>query len=246
MHSKPGDSSNSIACNVIDGSNVLDFEPDIRNYNIDKELIKINFKERRAFFVVKRIADIVLSLIALIVLAPLLLLIAIMIRLESKGGVIFSQLRTGKDGKKFKMYKFRSMCEGAEEKRDELLEHNEMDAPVFKISKDPRVTRIGRFIRKTSIDELPQLINIIKGEMSIVGPRPLVIYETEEFNEYENQRHMVRPGLTCYWQISGRNNISFNQWIPLDIKYIKEMSTWTDFKIILKTIYVVITGKGAC
>lgn len=166
-----------------------------------------------------------------------------MIRLESKGGVIFSQLRTGKDGKKFKMYKFRSMCEGAEEKRDELLEHNEMDGPVFKISKDPRVTRIGRFIRKTSIDELPQLINIIKGEMSIVGPRPLVIYETEEFNEYENQRHMVRPGLTCYWQISGRNNISFNQWIPLDIKYIKEMSTWTDFKIILKTIYVVITER---
>lgn len=198
------------------------------------------------YLLLKRTFDILLSIFALIILSPLLLGTAIAIRVESPGNVIFSQLRTGKDNKPFKIYKFRSMSQNAEKKRNDLLEQNEMDGPVFKIAEDPRITKVGKFIRKFSIDELPQLINIIKGDMSIVGPRPLVIYETEEFTDYENIRHMIKPGLTCYWQIGGRNDISFEEWMELDLKYIKEMSVWTDIKIILKTFKVVLLGEGAC
>ena len=220
------------------------------SYPADSEIdysdfVIVNYKEHRSYFAIKRLMDVILSVIALIVLAPLFLCTAIAIRIESKGKVIFSQSRTGKNGKVFLMYKFRSMYNDAEERRCILLEQNEMDGPVFKIAKDPRVTKVGRFIRKTSIDELPQLINIIKGDMSIVGPRPLVIYETEEFDYYENLRHQVKPGLSCYWQISGRNDVSFHRWIRLDMKYLKEMNLWTDLKIIMKTFGVVFTGKGA-
>ena len=216
-----------------------DVERDYSDYII------INYKEHRSYFVIKRLMDMIFSIIALIILTPLFLCIIIAIRIETKGKAIFSQSRTGKNGKEFKMYKFRSMYNDAEQWRQKLLEQNEMDGPVFKIAKDPRVTKVGRFIRKTSIDELPQLINIIKGDMSIVGPRPLVIYETEEFDYYENLRHQVKPGLTCYWQINGRNDVSFHRWIRLDMKYLKEMNLWTDLKIIMKTFGVVFTGKGA-
>lgn len=202
-------------------------------------------KEHRIYFGLKRIADVVLSLFALIVLSPLFLIAALAIRIESKGNVIFAQNRTGRNGKVFKMYKFRSMYQDAELLRNELLEQNEMDGPVFKIARDPRITKVGRLIRKLSIDELPQLINIIRGDMSIVGPRPLVTYETEDFTAYENLRHLVKPGLTCFWQISGRNNISFEEWIELDIKYLNRMSIWTDIKIVFKTVGVVLLGKGA-
>lgn len=224
---------------------------DINKVKIDKHNILpdpalvIQKKEHSIYFGIKRLADVVLSLIAIIILSPFFLLTALAIRLESKGNVIYAQKRTGKNGKEFMMYKFRSMYQDAEILRHELLDQNEMDGPVFKIANDPRITKFGRFIRKTSIDELPQLFNIIRGEMSIVGPRPLAVYETKDFNDYENLRHLVKPGLTCFWQISGRNDISFEQWIALDIKYLFKMSLWTDIKIIFRTMAVVITGKGA-
>ena len=164
-------------------------------------------KKRRKYLIVKRIYDIIFSLIALILLLPFFLLISFIIKIDSKGTIFFKQLRTGKDGKPFIMYKFRSMSVNAEAMRDDLSEQNEMDGPVFKMQKDPRVTKFGRFIRRSSIDELPQLINILQGHMSIVGPRPLILSETKEFSDYENMRHLVKPGLTCIWQVSGRNNI---------------------------------------
>jgi exopolysaccharide biosynthesis polyprenyl glycosylphosphotransferase len=201
--------------------------------------------EHRIYFGIKRITDILLSVIALIILSPIFLCTALAIKLESKGSIIFSQQRTGKDGKVFKMYKFRSMLQDAELLRFQLLDQNEMDGPVFKIANDPRITKVGKFIRKTSIDELPQLINIIRGDMSIVGPRPLAIYETSQLSKHENLRHLVKPGLTCYWQISGRNDITFDEWIQLDFKYINEMSVWTDIKIVIKTVGVVLLRKGA-
>jgi exopolysaccharide biosynthesis polyprenyl glycosylphosphotransferase len=205
----------------------------------------IQKKESSIYFGIKRLADVVLSLIAIIILSPFFLLTALVIKLESKGNVIYTQRRTGKSGKEFKMLKFRSMYQDAELLKYELLDKNEMDGPVFKIADDPRITKVGKFIRKTSIDELPQLFNIIRGEMSIVGPRPLAVYETQDFNQHENLRHLVKPGLTCFWQISGRNDISFEQWIALDLEYLQKMSVWTDIKIIFRTIIVVITGKGA-
>lgn len=203
------------------------------------------FNKLNQYFKMKRMYDILFSIIALIVLSPLLLGTAIAIKLDSNGKIIFKQLRTGKNGKPFLMYKFRSMHQGAELEREGLTGQNEMNGPVFKISKDPRVTKVGRFIRKYSIDELPQLINIIHGDMSIVGPRPLVLYETNRFSEYENKRHLIKPGLTCYWQIGGRSTLTFQEWIYLDLKYLTEMSLKTDFKLIFKTIKVVILKKGA-
>lgn len=155
------------------------------------------------------------------------------------------QERIGRNGKKFKMFKFRSMVVDAEDKLDNLLKSNEMDGPVFKIAKDPRITRVGRFIRKTGIDELPQLFNIIKGDMSIVSPRPALPQEVEQYNEYQLQRIYVTPGITCYWQIQpNRNGISFNDWIDLDIKYIQERSLWIDIKIILRTFRSVFSAEG--
>lgn len=202
-------------------------------------------KKRRKYFIIKRGMDVILSIIALLLLAPVFLAIAIAIKMDSKGNVIFSQLRTGKNGKQFIMYKFRSMTENAEAKRKDLIDRNEMDGPVFKISNDPRITKVGKMIRSYSLDELPQLVNILRGEMSIVGPRPLAVYETDQFTDDENVRHVVKPGLTCYWQIGGRNELSFREWIYLDKKYIKEMGIITDLKLILRTIKVVILRKGA-
>lgn len=214
------------------------------NYEPFDDLVD-HVKKRKKYLVAKRIYDIIFSLLALIILLPFFLLIALIIKIDSKGAIFFKQLRTGKDGKPFVMYKFRSMCVNAETMREDLLEQNEMDGPVFKIQKDPRVTKFGRFMRRTSIDELPQLINILQGHMSIVGPRPLVLLETKDFGDYEHMRHLIKPGLTCYWQISGRNQLSFHKWMELDIKYIKEMNLRIDFMIILRTIIVVIIKKGA-
>jgi exopolysaccharide biosynthesis polyprenyl glycosylphosphotransferase len=196
-----------------------------------------------AFF--KRFFDIALSGLALIILSPVFLVTAIAIKLDSKGPAIYSQLRAGKDGKPFKMYKFRSMCVDADEKLMDLQYLNEEDEPVFKISKDPRVTRAGHTIRKKSIDELPQLINIIRGEMSIVGPRPPLLNEVEQYTFLQMQRLNVKPGLTCYWQISGRSDLGFEEWVDLDLKYIKDRGLWTDFKTIMKTVPAVLFGRGA-
>ena len=193
----------------------------------------------------KRAMDVVCSLLAIIVLSPIFIITAIAVKMEDGGAPIFSQTRVGKDGKFFRMYKFRSMCIDAEEKLKDLQEQNEMDGLAFKIEKDPRITKTGNFIRKTSIDELPQLFNILKGDMSIVGPRPPLGIEVYQYNDYQMQRLMVKPGLTCYWQCSGRSNMSFDEWIDSDIKYIQERNLLLDIKLILKTIPAVLCSKGA-
>ncbi len=197
------------------------------------------------YLFIKRLIDIVCSLIAIIVLSPIMIITALAIVIESPGNPIFSQERVGKDGKIFKMYKFRSMCPDAEKKLKKLQKKNEADGPVFKIKDDPRVTRVGHFIRKYSIDELMQLFNILKGDMTIIGPRPALPKEVEEYDDFARLRLRVKPGLSCYWQISGRSNIGFEEWMQLDVKYIKEMSLLTDFKILILTIPAIFKGEGA-
>lgn len=201
--------------------------------------------DRIVFRFVKRSLDIILSLIALICLSPLLLIIAVLIKCDSKGTILYSQIRIGASGKPFKMYKFRSMCMDADKQLDQLAALNERDGPVFKISNDPRVTRVGRFIRKTCIDELPQLINILKGEMSIVGPRPPLPNEVDQYTPHQMRRLDVRPGLTCYWQIRKGERTTFEEWVEMDLKYIREQSLKTDIKIIFLTMRVVLFGKGS-
>ena len=198
------------------------------------------------YLFIKRIIDICASLVGLIILLPVFLIVAILIKIEDPNGkVFFCQERCGKEGKLFSMYKFRSMVSNAEDLLEELKELNEMDGPVFKIKEDPRITRVGKFIRKTSIDELPQLINVLKGEMSIVGPRPAIPHEVVEYNDYQRQRLLVKPGLTCIWQVSGRNTIGFDDWIEMDIDYIKNRSLLLDLKLIFKTFGVLFGDENA-
>jgi lipopolysaccharide/colanic/teichoic acid biosynthesis glycosyltransferase len=198
------------------------------------------------YIAVKRAQDIVFSLLALVVLSPLMLVIAIAIMIDDpKGGFIFRQIRCGKDGRMFHFYKFRSMCVDAEKKLDGLLDQNEMEGPAFKIENDPRITRVGKFLRKTSLDELPQLINVLRGEMSIVGPRPPLPREVEQYTEYQKQRLSVKPGLTCYWQVQPhRNRISFEDWVELDLNYIKAQSYIVDWKIIIMTVKAICHMQG--
>jgi len=193
----------------------------------------------------KRLFDVSVSLIGLIFISPVFLAVVAAIKLNSPGPVIFKQKRVGKNGKLFDFYKFRSMVVNAEELRVELAAANEADGPVFKIRQDPRITRVGRFIRKYSIDELPQLLNVIKGDMSLVGPRPPLPNEVEEYGNIEWRRLEVIPGITGLWQISGRSEISFKKWMELDVYYIENWSFWLDLKIILQTIPVVLRGNGA-
>nr|WP_308779719.1 sugar transferase [uncultured Clostridium sp.] len=210
----------------------------------DERIIK---KDNRMIYnLSKKIIDFSLSAVALVILSPLLLIVAILIKLESNGPVIFSQKRVGLNGKEFKMYKFRSMVVNAEELKEKLAKQNEMSGPMFKMKDDPRVTKIGKFIRKTSIDELPQLINILKGDMSLVGPRPSLPKEVAEFEPWMLERLNVKPGLTCYWQVSGRNNIDFIEWMKLDLKYVKDRSFLLDLKLIIKTFSVLFGDKNAC
>ncbi len=194
---------------------------------------------------VKRAFDIVVSLLGIIVLSPLILIVSLIIYIDDPGPVFFIQDRNGINGKVFKMWKFRSMTKNAQNLRFEMEDQNELDGPAFKIKDDPRITKVGKFIRKTSIDELPQLVNILKGEMSVVGPRPLPTYETEQLNEKQLQRLLVKPGLICYWQVCGRNNVSFDEWMEMDYKYIKDASVATDLKILFKAIPAVLSGLGA-
>jgi len=194
---------------------------------------------------IKRSLDIVVSLVGLVLLAPLLLLIAVVIKLNSPGPLFFKQERNGMNGRKFRLLKFRSMVVGAEGMQEELLALNEMDGPVFKIKNDPRMTKIGKFLRKFSLDELPQLINVLKGDMSLVGPRPPIPGEVTNYEAWQRRRLSMRPGITCFWQISGRNEIDFEQWMKLDLEYIDNWSLWLDLKILLNTIPVVLFGTGA-
>jgi len=200
----------------------------------------------RYYWPVRRFQDIVLSLGALLVLWPVLLVVALVIVLDDpSAGPIFTQERVGRDGRRFRFYKFRSMRANAEAELEDLLELNEMDGPCFKIKDDPRITRVGKFIRRTSIDELPQLWNVLRGEMSIVGPRPPIPREVEEYDDYAMQRLLITPGLTCYWQIQPhRNDLSFDEWLELDLQYINDRSFLTDWKIIFKTFGAVLGMNG--
>ena len=193
----------------------------------------------------KRFVDVMGALCGIILLSPVMLGAAIAVRRSSPGPVIFKQKRVGLRGREFDMYKFRSMYQDAEARLAELQQFNEAVGPAFKMANDPRITPAGRFLRKTSIDELPQLFNILKGDMSIVGPRPPLPREVAQYNDWEWGRLAVRPGLTCYWQISGRSDISFDEWMRLDLKYIEEQGPLTDLRIIFKTVGVVLRGDGA-
>lgn len=199
----------------------------------------------KGYLISKRAFDIVASLFGILLLSPVLVIVSIVIKLDSKGPVLFSQKRNGFKGKVFEMYKFRSMVTNAEAILKDLEHKNEVSGHMFKMKNDPRITKVGKFIRKTSIDELPQLFNVLKGDMSIVGPRPPIIREVQKYDSWHNLRLSVRPGLTGLWQVSGRNNIGFEEMIRLDLKYIRERSFWYDLKIILKTIPVLLGDSKA-
>jgi exopolysaccharide biosynthesis polyprenyl glycosylphosphotransferase len=208
----------------------------------------LTFETRRlkhTELLVKRTMDIVVSFVILLFCLPLFAVIAVAIRLDSKGPVFFSQLRSGPNGRKIKVYKFRSMVQGAESRRDELTSQNEMSGPVFKITNDPRLTPVGRILRRTSLDEFPQFWNVLKGDMSIVGPRPLPVKEAEQCEPWQRRRQSMKPGITCIWQVSGRNQIGFEDWMKLDLRYIDRWSLWLDFKILAQTVQAVfkLTGK---
>lgn len=219
------------------------------------EVLKVNcvedtvynkqYEKSKGYYFLKRFIDIFVSLIGITLLSPLMIVIAIIIKLESKGPVIFAQERVGQYGRLFKMYKFRSMVENAEDLIINLKDKNEMSGPMFKIKEDPRITKVGKFIRKTSIDELPQLFNIIKGNMTLVGPRPNLPREVAKFSEKHKQKLMAKPGLTCYWQVMGRNNIDFEEWMNLDIKYLEDRNTLLDIKLIFKTFFVLFGDENA-
>ena len=193
----------------------------------------------------KRAFDICISAGALLVLSPVLLTVAAAVKLTSEGPVFFAQERVGKNGRTFRMLKFRSMVVNAEELRAKLEAQNEMDGPVFKIKRDPRITSVGHFIRKTSLDEFPQFINVLRGEMSVVGPRPPLPSEVAQYERWQRKRLSVKPGITCIWQISGRNDVTFEQWVKMDIDYIERWSVWLDLKIFFKTIPAVLLRRGA-
>ncbi len=205
---------------------------------------RINVKEIN-YAAAKRFCDIVIAVVLLIITSPILLISALLVQFTSKGGIIFGQERVGKGGKRFTCYKLRSMCADAEARKAGLMKNNEVSGPVFKMKRDPRITPVGRWLRMFSIDELPQLWNVIKGEMSIVGPRPPIPSEVEKYTDHQLQRLAVQPGLTCLWQINGRSNVEFDRWVELDLLYIEQMSLKMDIMIVLKTIPAVAFSRGA-
>lgn len=230
-------------------SQTTDTESNVKSVRHERALVLNREKIRnskKGYRIIKRIADIILSAIAIVVLFPLFLIISLIIYIDSPvASPIFVQTRVGLDGKEFRFFKFRSMIPGADEKIKELISQNEMSGPAFKMKDDPRVTRVGKFIRRTSIDELPQLLNILLGQMSFVGPRPPLPREVEQYDEYAKQRLYVVPGLTCYWQVQpNHNDIAFDEWLELDIKYIRQRSIMTDIRIILRTFAVVFRMDG--
>ena len=203
-------------------------------------------EDRVAYRFVKRAFDIVFSATVLVAFCWLFAIIAILIKVDDpKGPVFFSQERVGKDGRTFRMLKFRSMCADAEDRLAELRELNEKTGPVFKIAEDPRITRVGKWLRKMSLDELPQFVNVLRSDMSIVGPRPALPAEVATYDDYQRQRLLVKPGMTCYWQTRrNRDSITFDEWVDLDLLYIKKRSVWSDLKLIIQTVGVVLTAQG--
>ncbi|WP_203641085.1 sugar transferase [Levilactobacillus andaensis] len=203
-------------------------------------------QKKRVYHICKRIFDLLMSVVALLILWPIFVVIAIAIKVDDpQGGVFYSQTRIGKDGRQFKMFKFRSMVMDADKKLATLLKYNEIDGAMFKMKEDPRITRVGKFIRKHSLDELPQLVNVLLGDMSLVGPRPPLPREVKEYGLTDVQRLSVVPGCTGLWQISGRNNVGFETMVALDLKYIQEANIWVDFVILLKTFRIIISPNDA-
>lgn len=223
---------------------IVDSVSNVTEQTIDKGSKIIRIEEQKSYLIMKRTIDILGALFGIIILFWLFILVAVLIKIEDpKGPVFFKQIRVGKNENKFNMYKFRSMVTDAEEKLNDLLQFNEVSGAMFKMKEDPRITRIGKFMRKTSIDELPQLWNVLKGEMSLVGPRPPLLREVEEYTDYDKQRLLVLPGCTGLWQVSGRSNIGFEEMVELDLKYIKERSLMMDIGLIFRTVKVLF-GSG--
>ncbi|MGC8605490.1 MAG: sugar transferase, partial [Desulfomonilaceae bacterium] len=220
---------------------------------ISRWKLRIRYSIKKAMWVgvvegsriIKRVIDIIGSTIGLGLLSPVFVITALLIKIEDGGPVFFSSDRAGKWGKKFKMYKFRSMVLNAEKMKEDLLEKNETGGVIFKMKRDPRITKVGRVIRKLSIDELPQLYNVLKGDMSLVGPRPHPPKEVELYTLTDRRRLEATPGLTCFWQVSGRSDVNFETQVGLDVQYIESQSLWGDIKLLLKTIPAVISGRGA-
>jgi len=209
--------------------------PSLALTSVPRQTLQLTFKE---------ILDRSIALLGLIALTPLFGVIALAIKRTSPGPVFFKQRRSGLNGRPIEIYKFRSMVANAEELRKTLEDQNEEDGPAFKMANDPRLTSIGHLLRKTSLDELPQLINVLKGEMSLVGPRPPLPSEVEKYNVWQLRRLSVKPGITCIWQVSGRNTVTFERWMNMDLEYIDNWSLWLDFKLLLKTIPAVLFGTG--
>ena len=212
---------------------------------IELENIEENKESLKFYEICKRGIDIIGAGSGLLLLSPVIAIVACAVKFTSKGPIFFSQKRVGKNGQLFDMYKFRSMVVNAEELKEKLAHQNEMSGPMFKMKDDPRVTNVGKFIRKTSLDELPQLWNVLKGDMSLVGPRPSLPKEVKQFEKWMYKRLTVKPGLTCYWQVSGRNNIDFEDWMKLDISYVEDRNLWIDIKLIFKTVLVLFGDKNA-
>ena len=220
----------------------------VQGVNVTGAPIDIPWTMRRRLSyesLLKRLLDLLLAGLGLIAIFPVWLAIVIGVRLDSPGPAIFVQERVGQHGRPFRFYKFRSMYVDAEQRLADVLAHNEIDGPVFKIRNDPRVTRIGAVLRRTSLDELPQLINVLKGEMSLVGPRPPLSREVAQYRPADLARLQVRPGLTCLWQISGRSNVAFDQWMELDRQYVRNISFGLDLRILIRTVAAVLTMRGA-
>ncbi|MED0988006.1 sugar transferase [Bacillus paramycoides] len=211
-----------------------------------KLLVTEEIKPHGMYLFLKRLMDILGSLCGLILLLPIFIIVAILIKAsDPKGPVFFKQIRIGKDEERFEMYKFRSMFTDAEKKLDDLLKYNEVSGAMFKMKDDPRITNVGKFIRKTSIDELPQLLNVLKGEMSLVGPRPPLPREVKEYTSYDKQRLLVTPGCTGLWQATERNSVGFKEMVELDLRYIRSRGIIFDLKIIIKTVQVIFKSNGA-
>jgi lipopolysaccharide/colanic/teichoic acid biosynthesis glycosyltransferase len=200
---------------------------------------------RQGVLAAKRLLDLVIASVLVVAALPLLVAIGLLVKLTSPGPVLFRQERAGFHGRRFWMYKFRTMIDGAEDMREQVAHLNEMTGPVFKASGDPRLTGVGRLLRRGSLDELPQLLNVLKGEMSLVGPRPLPLYEAKRIRGAQRRRLAMRPGITGLWQVSGRSMVNFDAWMRLDLRYVDQWSLALDLKILLRTIPVVLRGEGA-
>ena len=229
----------------------MDFFPQLRSEISLEQLGRYSMltfsstPENEYLLSLKRAIDLVLALVLLVLASPVMIAAAILIRLTSPGPVIYRQWRCGLNGRQFWLYKFRSMYVGSEQDQHLLAHLNEKDGPVFKIARDPRATWVGRLLRKTSLDELPQLFNILRGDMSFVGPRPPLPQEVAQYETWQRRRLRMKPGLTCLWALEGRNELNFARWMKLDMEYIDNWSLALDFKILLRTIPRVLSGRGA-